>query len=130
MAVSARPEGRPLTWREARDQLRRGDKVVFTQNFVVWHGESADIIARNGTTAVVDMNSLPDGAIVLEPDDRGLRAELNDVTDGMIFLRMDGQDPPPEESGQALPGCGHAERALQASWWQEHGAADARGARA
>jgi hypothetical protein len=22
---------------------------------------------------------------------------------------------------KALPGCGHAERALQASWWQEHG---------
>src|SRR5215467_9192626 len=31
---------------------------------------------------------------------------------------------------QALPGCGHAERALQASWWQEHGAAHARGPRA
>jgi hypothetical protein len=25
------------------------------------------------------------------------------------------------------PGCGHAERALQASWWQEHGAAHAGG---
>jgi len=24
-----------------------------------------------------------------------------------------------------VPGCGHAERALQASWWQEHGAAQA-----
>src|SRR5437660_4194608 len=32
--------------------------------------------------------------------------------------------------GQALPGCGHAERALQASWWQEHGAAHAGGPRA
>src|SRR5262245_26076354 len=31
---------------------------------------------------------------------------------------------------QALPGCGHAERALQASWWQEHGAAHAGGPRA
>src|SRR5262249_16852600 len=29
-----------------------------------------------------------------------------------------------------LPGCGHAERALQVSWWQEHGAAHAGGARA
>jgi hypothetical protein len=29
-----------------------------------------------------------------------------------------------------LPGCGHAERALQASWWQEHGAAHAGGPRA
>src|SRR5262249_34689468 len=35
-----------------------------------------------------------------------------------------------EADGQALPGCGHAERALQASWWQEHGAADAGGPRA
>jgi hypothetical protein len=32
--------------------------------------------------------------------------------------------------GQALPGCCHAERALQASWWQEHGAAHARGPKA
>src|SRR6516164_10950688 len=31
---------------------------------------------------------------------------------------------------QALPGCGHAERALQASWWQEHGAAHDGGPRA
>src|SRR5215510_3990173 len=31
---------------------------------------------------------------------------------------------------QALRGCGHAERALQASWWQEHGAAHAGGPRA
>jgi hypothetical protein len=30
-----------------------------------------------------------------------------------------------QTDGQALPGCGHAERALQASWWQEHGAAHA-----
>src|SRR5438477_7819506 len=30
----------------------------------------------------------------------------------------------------ALPGGGHAERALQASWWQEHGAAHAGGPRA
>jgi hypothetical protein len=29
-----------------------------------------------------------------------------------------------------LPGCGHAERALQASWWQEHGAAHPGGPRA
>ena len=29
-----------------------------------------------------------------------------------------------------MPGCGHAERALQASWWQEHGAAHAGGPRA
>jgi hypothetical protein len=29
-----------------------------------------------------------------------------------------------------LPGCGHAERALQVSWWQEHGAAHAGGPRA
>src|SRR5262245_28454726 len=32
--------------------------------------------------------------------------------------------------GQALPGCCHAKRALQASWWQEHGAAHAGGPRA
>src|SRR2546430_16990864 len=32
--------------------------------------------------------------------------------------------------GQALPGCGHAERAVQASRWQEHGAAHAGGPRA
>src|SRR6516165_9670106 len=32
--------------------------------------------------------------------------------------------------GAELPGCGHAERALQASWWQEHGAAHAGGPRA
>src|SRR6266481_7641998 len=31
---------------------------------------------------------------------------------------------------QALPGRGHAERALQASWWQEHGAAHDGGPRA
>src|SRR5262245_10866832 len=31
------------------------------------------------------------------------------------------------EGGQALLRCGHAERALQASWWQEHGAAHAGG---
>src|SRR5262245_33806520 len=31
---------------------------------------------------------------------------------------------------QALRGCGHAERALQASWWQEHGAVHAGGPRA
>src|SRR5215467_14855995 len=35
-----------------------------------------------------------------------------------------------KSDGQALPGCGHAERALQASWWQEHGAADTGGPRA
>ena len=35
-----------------------------------------------------------------------------------------------QTEGQALPGCGHAERALQTSWWQEHGAADAGGPRA
>ena len=29
-----------------------------------------------------------------------------------------------------MPGRGHAERALHASWWQAHGAAHARGARA
>ena len=29
-----------------------------------------------------------------------------------------------------MPGCGHAERALQVSWWQEHGAAHAGGPRA
>src|SRR5262249_10431307 len=34
---------------------------------------------------------------------------------------------PLKTDGQALPGCGHAERALQASWWQEHGAARAGG---
>src|SRR5262245_50015400 len=32
--------------------------------------------------------------------------------------------------GQALPGCCHAKRALQASWWQEHGPAHAGGPRA
>src|SRR5512132_4418479 len=37
---------------------------------------------------------------------------------------------PLQTDGQALPGCGHAERALQASWWQEHGAAHAGGPRA
>src|SRR5215471_7795753 len=37
---------------------------------------------------------------------------------------------PAPKDGQALPGCGHAERALQASWWQEHGAAHAGGPRA
>src|SRR2546430_3568182 len=37
---------------------------------------------------------------------------------------------PLKTDGQALPGCGHAERALQASWWQEHGAAHAGGPRA
>jgi hypothetical protein len=34
--------------------------------------------------------------------------------------------PAGKSDGQALPGCGHAERALQASWWQEHGAAHVR----
>src|SRR5215470_14497358 len=37
---------------------------------------------------------------------------------------------PLQTDGQALPGWGHAERALQASWWQEHGAAHAGGPRA
>src|SRR5262249_27453330 len=37
---------------------------------------------------------------------------------------------PLKTDGQALPGCGHAERALQVSWWQEHGAAHAGGPRA
>src|SRR6266403_6297069 len=37
---------------------------------------------------------------------------------------------PLQTDGQTLPGCGHAERALQASWWQEHGAAHAGGPRA
>src|SRR5215470_10857833 len=37
---------------------------------------------------------------------------------------------PLQTDGQALPGCGHAERALQVSWWQEHRAAHAGGPRA
>ena len=38
------------------------------------------------------------GSIVLEPDDKNLRAELNDVTDGMIFLNMGTDSPPPDDS--------------------------------
>jgi hypothetical protein len=35
-----------------------------------------------------------------------------------------------KRTGKPCRGCGHAERALQASWWQEHGAAHNGGPRA
>jgi len=53
-----------------------------------------DVIVPKGSTAVVDGNLLrKNGSIVLEPDDKNLRAELNAVTDGMIFLDI-GTDSP------------------------------------
>src|SRR5215831_5422760 len=51
---------------------------------------------------------------------------------GLAWKRYSRQTPlrdvaPALNGRAALPGCGHAERALQASWWQEHGAAHAGG---
>src|SRR5262245_59470206 len=51
---------------------------------------------------------------------------------GLAWKRYSRQTPlrdvaPALNARAALPGCGHAERALQASWWQEHGAAHAGG---
>jgi hypothetical protein len=103
---------RPITWREARE-LRQGDNVVFTRDFVVYPadpGQNADIpdiTACAGSTAVVALNQLDAaGSIVLEPDDKGLRAKLNYIQNDMIFLGMDRESPPPEDSDmwdQATP---------------------------
>src|SRR5262249_56650911 len=54
---------------------------------------------------------------------------------GLAWKRYSRQTPlrdvaPALNGRAALPGCGHAERALQASWWQEHGAAHDGGPRA
>src|SRR5262244_1672146 len=54
---------------------------------------------------------------------------------GLAWKRYSRQTPlrdvaPALNGRAALPGCIHAERALQASWWQEHGAAHAGGPRA
>ena len=58
-----------------------------------------DVIVPKGSTAVVDGNLLrKNGSIVLEPDDKNLRAELNAVTDGMIFLDIGTDSPPSDDS--------------------------------
>jgi hypothetical protein len=98
---------KPLTWREARD-LRKGDKVVFTRPYTAHYRELTDlqenpdiqdVTVSSGSTAVVEMNLLREsGSVVLEPDDKNLRAELNYVTDGMIFLDIGTNSPPAEES--------------------------------
>src|ERR1700757_3403963 len=54
---------------------------------------------------------------------------------GLAWKRYSRQTPlrdvAPALNGRAsLPGRGHAERAMQASWWQEHGAAHVGGPRA
>jgi hypothetical protein len=59
---------RPLTWREVGD-LHRGDKIVFTTDFVAHcrgfedaEAGIPDIIVPAGSTAVVDVNLLHDSA--------------------------------------------------------------------
>jgi hypothetical protein len=72
----------PLTWTVA-EQLVAGDKVVFVRDFMM-----GNVPVPKGSTAVVHDNWLdksPPG-LVLEPDDKGLRAQLNYEHDGLIFL--------------------------------------------
>jgi hypothetical protein len=98
---------KPLTWREARD-LRIGDKMVFTKPYTAHYRDVTDlqenpvipdVTLYAGSTAVVNMNLLCErGYLVLEPDDKNLRAELNSVTGGMIYLGIDTDSPPPDES--------------------------------
>src|SRR5262245_28383955 len=61
-----------------------------------------------------------------EPIDR-MRARLEALLKANAAPRCGARS---KTDGQALPGCGHAERALQASRWQEHGAAHDGGPRA
>jgi hypothetical protein len=72
-----------LTWTEAADTLRSGDKVIFIQFF-----DMGSVLIPKGTVAGVRDNDLNDIArtLVLEPDDKGLRAELNYEHNGFIWL--------------------------------------------
>jgi hypothetical protein len=98
---------KPLTWREA-SVLRKGDKVVFTRPYIAHYREFTelqanpdipDVIVPADSTAVVEMNLLRgSGSLVLEPDDKNIRAELNYVTDGMILLDIGTDSPPPDDS--------------------------------
>ena len=73
-----------LTWREAEATLVKGSKVIFVSDYPM-----GKIRIPKGCTAVVIDNDLhvEDCArLVLEPEDKGLRAELNHEHSGYIWL--------------------------------------------
>jgi hypothetical protein len=73
-----------LTWKEAQATLIKGSKVIFVSDYSM-----GKIRIPKGCTAVVIDNDLhvQDGPrLVLEPEDKGLRAELNHEHSGYIWL--------------------------------------------
>jgi hypothetical protein len=73
-----------LTWREAEATLIKGSKVVFVSDY-----HMGSIRIPKGSTALVVDNDLhleDSPTLVLEPEDKGLRAELNYEHNGYIWL--------------------------------------------